>query len=148
MSNFFEELKKYFEVTPRDKVLEDWAKSAEFDDVGPTVESFYSEEHLGVCFIKDKLKNLIYNFPQMKVSYVFDVLSNSHIIEVLPSEEFKRNVEYSKYETQLILEFITKYPNEDIVFVTENDLIEVTKTSFVKKGVLYNPSNKNMSWND
>lgn len=96
-------------------------------------------------FIKDKLENLIYNFPQMKVSYAFDDLSNSHFIEVLPSKEFKRNVEYSKYETKLILEFITKYPNEDIVFVTENDLIEVTNPSFVKKGVLYD--NETLSWN-
>lgn len=57
MSNFFEELKKYFEVTPREKVLEDWAKSAELDKVGPTVEEFllntnqyyqiFSEEPLG-----------------------------------------------------------------------------------------------------
>ncbi len=61
MSNFFEELKKYLEVTPREKVLEDWAKSAEFDKVGPTVEEFlhntnqyyqiHSEEPLGVCLI-------------------------------------------------------------------------------------------------
>jgi hypothetical protein len=59
MNNFYEELKKYFEVTPREKVLEDWAKSAEFDKVGPTVEEFlhntkqyyqiHSEEPLGVC---------------------------------------------------------------------------------------------------
>jgi len=40
MSNFFEELKKYFEATPQDKVLEDWAKSEEFDKIGPTVEEF------------------------------------------------------------------------------------------------------------
>jgi hypothetical protein len=59
MSNFFEELKKYFEVTPQNKIMEDWAKSAEFDKVGPTVEEFlhntqqnyhiHSEEPLGVC---------------------------------------------------------------------------------------------------
>lgn len=40
MNNFFEELKKYFEVTPQKQVLEDWAKSAEFDEVGLTVEEF------------------------------------------------------------------------------------------------------------
>ena len=40
MNNFYEELKRYFEVTPQDKVLEDWAKSEEFDNVGPTVEEF------------------------------------------------------------------------------------------------------------
>ena len=62
MNNFFEELKKYFEVTPREKVLEDWAKSAEFDKVGPTVEEFlhntnryyqiHSEEPSGGCSIE------------------------------------------------------------------------------------------------
>lgn len=61
MDNFFDDLKKYFEVTPREKVLEDWAKSAEFDKVGPTVESFlhntnhyyqlFSEEPLLDCFV-------------------------------------------------------------------------------------------------
>jgi hypothetical protein len=39
-NNFYEELKHYFETTPREKVLEDWNKSAEFDKIGPTVEEF------------------------------------------------------------------------------------------------------------
>lgn len=42
MNNFLEELKQYFEETPRSKVLEDWAKTAEYDNVGPTVEEFLS----------------------------------------------------------------------------------------------------------
>jgi len=37
---FSEKLKQYFEETPREKILEDWAKSAEFDNVGPTVDDF------------------------------------------------------------------------------------------------------------
>lgn len=41
MNNFFEELQKYFEVTPQDKVLEDWAKYDTVENnVGPTVEDF------------------------------------------------------------------------------------------------------------
>jgi hypothetical protein len=58
MNNFFEDLKKYFETTPREQVLNDWAKSVEFDKIGPTVEEFlkktqeyyhiYSEEPLNV----------------------------------------------------------------------------------------------------
>jgi hypothetical protein len=39
-NNFYEKLKQYFEETPREKVLEDWAKSAEYDKVGPTVDDF------------------------------------------------------------------------------------------------------------
>jgi hypothetical protein len=40
MSNFYEALKQYFEDTPREKVLENWAKSAEFDKIGPSVDEF------------------------------------------------------------------------------------------------------------
>lgn len=46
MNNFFEELKKYFETTPQDKVLKDWAKSEAFDKTGPTVEEFISYSQL------------------------------------------------------------------------------------------------------
>jgi len=38
--NFYEQLVKYFQNTPREKVLEDWAKSTEFDNIGLTVEEF------------------------------------------------------------------------------------------------------------
>jgi hypothetical protein len=46
MNNFLEELRKYFENTPQDKILEDWSKSAEFDNVGPSVEEYllYSKQ--------------------------------------------------------------------------------------------------------
>jgi hypothetical protein len=52
--SFSEKLKQYFEDTPREKILEDWAKSAECDKVGPTVDDFlnntkekmYSEEEM------------------------------------------------------------------------------------------------------
>ena len=40
MENFVEKLKKYFEETPREKVLEDWEKTKECDNVGITVEEF------------------------------------------------------------------------------------------------------------
>jgi hypothetical protein len=38
--NFYEKLKEYFETTPREKVLEDWNKSAHLDNVGPAVDEF------------------------------------------------------------------------------------------------------------
>jgi hypothetical protein len=38
--NFYEKLKEYFNTTPREKVLEDWNKSADFDKVGPTLYEF------------------------------------------------------------------------------------------------------------
>jgi len=38
--NFYEKLKEYFKTTPREKVLEDWNKSAHLDNVGPTIDEF------------------------------------------------------------------------------------------------------------
>jgi len=38
MNDFTEDLKNYFENTPRAKVLEDWAKTEAFDKVGPTMD--------------------------------------------------------------------------------------------------------------
>ena len=38
--NFYEKLVEYFKNTPREKVLEDWNKTAECDNIGPTMEEF------------------------------------------------------------------------------------------------------------
>lgn len=38
--NFYEKLVEYFKNTPREKVLEDWEKSAHLDDIKPTVDEF------------------------------------------------------------------------------------------------------------
>lgn len=51
MNNFYEDLKKYFETTPREKVLEDWAKSKEFDKVGPTIDEFLKNNKMIGKFI-------------------------------------------------------------------------------------------------
>ncbi len=40
MKNLVEELKRYFETTPQDKILEDWAKTEKYDKVGPTCDEF------------------------------------------------------------------------------------------------------------
>lgn len=38
--NFVEKLKTYFATTPRSKVLEDWEKTKDFDQIAPTVDEF------------------------------------------------------------------------------------------------------------
>jgi hypothetical protein len=42
MSNFLEELKEYFENTPKEEILKAWAETAEFEGVGITVEELLS----------------------------------------------------------------------------------------------------------
>lgn len=40
MKDFLQELKAYLANTPREKLLEDWAKTKEFDLIGPSIEHF------------------------------------------------------------------------------------------------------------
>ena len=40
MGNLVENLKKYFEETPKEKQLADWESLKRLDNVGPTVEEF------------------------------------------------------------------------------------------------------------
>jgi hypothetical protein len=91
MNNFYEDLKKYFETTPREKVLEDWAKSKEFNTVGITMDEFlnnnkmigkfvivkdletgeYMKDENGVCLYDSPKEALevcgIYEFPHAVV---------------------------------------------------------------------------------
>lgn len=40
MSNFLEDLKRYFEITPPEEVKANWGKSKEYDNIGPTCDEF------------------------------------------------------------------------------------------------------------
>ncbi len=42
MNTILEQLKKYFDNTPRDIIEEEWSQFSCYDDVGPTVEEFLS----------------------------------------------------------------------------------------------------------
>jgi hypothetical protein len=92
-------------------------------------------------YIKNQLNRLIEEFPQLKISYEFDEIDNSHIIEVLPSKEYNENIHYSKSETEIIIDFISKYPYEEIVFITENSLIKISKPFYEIIGYYYDNSN-------
>jgi hypothetical protein len=77
MNNFFEDLKKYFETTSQEKILEDWSKSEEFDKIGPTVEEFLiNSQHYSVLS-KDPLSGFlqnIYKQPKPEVLFGFSFL--------------------------------------------------------------------------
>ena len=60
-NNFCEALKNYFDTTPREKVLEDWAKSAEHDKMGVTVEKQETlEEAAKKIYGSDESKDVEY----------------------------------------------------------------------------------------
>jgi hypothetical protein len=78
--NFYEKLKEYFETTPREKVLEDWNKSAEFDKVGPTVDEFIENSN------KEIFKNLK-TISSKDIDPEFVDIANDNFWELIDSSE-------------------------------------------------------------
>ncbi len=70
MGNMLEELKKYFETTPREKVLEDWAKTEAFDQVGPTMDEFLTQTRLYYqVYSSDPLQGYLINNIEYSPKY-------------------------------------------------------------------------------
>ena len=78
MNNFIEDLKKYFEATSREKVLADWAETAEFDNVGPTVDEFlYAQQGFGCsCDQGYVVQQNVINVHNPKFSSGFFLIKN------------------------------------------------------------------------
>ena len=80
--NFYEKLKEYFNTTPREKVLNDWNKSAEFNKVGPTVDEFI--ENSAAERLKDaakiaipELSHIISDLSKVREIYITGIKSNA-----------------------------------------------------------------------
>jgi len=87
-------------------------------------------------YIIKKIDQIISKFKDIKVLYQYDKNEYSHYIKIIPSKTYKANQDYIKFETEFILDFINKFPNEEIIFITENDLIDIdpNKITYIKVG--------------
>jgi hypothetical protein len=66
MYNFLEELKQYFDNTPKEKILSDWSKTEEFDLIGPKINDFLT--HTNQCIVRIKLTDDFLKFNYTKIT--------------------------------------------------------------------------------
>ncbi len=92
-------------------------------------------------FVLQKLKELVRNFPRIKVSYKFDEFTQTHYVKVEPKEIFEKDEEYSDFEVDLILELGRKYPYEGIMFFTEGDSVGIEDFTEELYGSIYSFQN-------
>jgi len=86
-------------------------------------------------YIHNKINELVRRFPNIKIVYQFDEISDIHIIEVLPKDFFENNEEYKQYESEISFEFDNKFLPESVLFVSENSLnqVEIPELELVGK---------------
>lgn len=67
--NMLEELDRYFRETPKEKIMEDWAKFEKYDQVGPTIDNFrnrhdkiFSRSGLDLVELEKKFDQVLYSF--------------------------------------------------------------------------------------
>ena len=88
-------------------------------------------------FIKKSIDELVKKFPQTRVRYENHELSNTHFIEVVPNNVYRLNNEYQKWEENIVFQFIEKYPNQNICFISDNALVGIENVDYDVKGHFY-----------
>ena len=77
----------------------------------------------------DRIKSFIIStnelFPVLKFRYGFGSTEHTYIVEVKPLEEFNNNEDYAKMERDFCVSFQKEYNEDDVIFVSEDDLIAV-----------------------
>lgn len=88
-------------------------------------------------YIINCAKELVKSFPNTKVRYENHELSNTHFIEVVPNEVYNLNTEYKIWEENIVFDFIAKFPNQNICFLSDDAIVGIDNSEFELKGVLY-----------
>ncbi len=83
-----------------------------------------------IDFMRKKLNDLVKRFPNLKVAYQFDWISDMHIVEVMPKDLFENSNKYKLIESEISFEFDNKYFTENLLFVSEGSLNRVETSTF------------------
>lgn len=81
-------------------------------------------------YIIDRLEKISEKFHGIKIRYEIRTRTyRKHIIEILPFSFFQ-NHEYLKLESDLEFDFESSFPNEEIMFISENSLTKINESIF------------------
>ncbi len=88
-------------------------------------------------YIISSLNEFIVNFPQTRIRYEFDQLSDVHFIEVVPNSVYRLNEEYIEWENEMYDRFVAMYPDQNICFISDDALVELENVQLILTGSEY-----------
>lgn len=84
-----------------------------------------------------ELNDFIVKFPQTRVRYEYDLLSDVHFIEVVPNSVYHLDEAYIAWESELYDRFISSYPDQNICFISDDALVGLENIQLVLTGSVY-----------
>lgn len=84
-------------------------------------------------FLKSSLKRIFLELDNIEVAYEFRLSSNTHIVEVKPNSVYTDCKKYINKEIELEEAFNKNFPNEELLFITENSLTQIKTPEFIFK---------------
>ncbi|AXP80914.1 hypothetical protein CJ739_1829 [Mariniflexile rhizosphaerae] len=88
-----------------------------------------------IDYLIKKLKELHANCEFLDIKYEYKKYLNTHIIDVRPKEFFETDTFYVASQLSLEDEFEELFPTEEIIFISDNELIEIEKPILILKAI-------------
>lgn len=80
-----------------------------------------------ILFVEEKLRNLFSKHEYLEIRYEYKALLNTHIVEIKPVHCFEKDRVFAVKQMEIEMEFREAFPFEEILFITENILIQIQK---------------------
>lgn len=78
-----------------------------------------------------ELESLVGRFPYLTVRYEYDVLSDSHCVEVRPKDAYQNDEAYIEAEMEISDRFDQLFPGQCLYFISEDALVGVKNPIWV-----------------
>lgn len=88
-------------------------------------------------YISYRLSKLVKDIPELQVSYKYDPIEYDHMIKVRPLEAYNTNELYKVHEEDLLFDFIDKFPDENLMFLSEGEWLEIDDFDEIFSGELF-----------
>lgn len=88
-------------------------------------------------YVLSRLQQLVDTIPELKVMYKYDGNEQDHLVKVLPFSEFEDNSTFHDLESEILFDFIEKYPHDNLVFISEGECIDMLHADEVLVGDVY-----------
>lgn len=90
-------------------------------------------------YIFQELNEFIVKFPQTRVRYEYDALSDVHFIEVVPNRVYHLDEAYINWEAEMYDKFVAVFPNQNICFISDDAMVGLENANFELVGLGFEP---------